>query len=142
NFFFLLYGPNRKAGGAGGENAANYDNPDFNRLFDEMKTMTDSPERRRIISQMTGVVRQDAPWHWGYYPVRFALKHAWLGNVKPNVLVNNEKKYYRIKPELRVKNRAEWNRPILWPIGVGLALVAFLSILGLLISRRRSVNSR
>ncbi|MDZ7585752.1 MAG: ABC transporter substrate-binding protein, partial [Thiobacillus sp.] len=31
NFLFLLYGPHKKVG-TGGENAANYDNPEFNRL--------------------------------------------------------------------------------------------------------------
>ncbi len=31
NFLFLLYGPNGKVG-QNGENAANYDNPEFDRL--------------------------------------------------------------------------------------------------------------
>lgn len=34
NFLFLLYGPNKKAD-HNGENAANYDNPEFNKLFEK-----------------------------------------------------------------------------------------------------------
>ncbi|MGZ5077439.1 MAG: ABC transporter substrate-binding protein, partial [Methylobacter sp.] len=38
NFFFLLYGPNSKVQ-YGGENAANYQNPEFDRLFEQMRNM-------------------------------------------------------------------------------------------------------
>ena len=42
NFLFLLYGPNAKVT-AQGENAANYDNPRFNALFQRMENMTKPP---------------------------------------------------------------------------------------------------
>ncbi len=45
NFLFLLYGPNSKAE-HGGENAANYQNPEFDRLFERMKDMDNGPERQ------------------------------------------------------------------------------------------------
>ncbi|MDX1811872.1 MAG: ABC transporter substrate-binding protein, partial [Gammaproteobacteria bacterium] len=38
NFLFLLYGPNKKVE-HNGENAANYVNPEFDRLFNKMKNM-------------------------------------------------------------------------------------------------------
>jgi len=115
NFFFLLYGPHKKVA-TGGENAANYDNPEFNRLFERMKDMDNGPERQQVIDAMLEIVRRDAPWIFAYYPKSFGLRHGWLHNVKPNLMANNTLKYRRIDPALRASRRAEWNRPMLWPI--------------------------
>jgi oligopeptide transport system substrate-binding protein len=127
NFFFLLYGPNKKVT-SGGENAANYDNPEFNRLFERMKDMDNGPERQQVINAMLAIVRRDAPWIFAYYPKSFGLRHGWVHNVKPNLMANNTLKYRRIDPALRAVRRAEWNRPVLWPIAllVG-ALVAVIA---------------
>jgi ABC-type transport system substrate-binding protein len=115
NFLFLLYGPHKKVG-TGGENAANYDNPEFNRLFESMKDMDNGPERQQVIDAMLEIVRRDAPWIFAYYPKSFGLRHGWVHNVKPNLMANNTLKYRRIDPELRAERRAEWNRPVLWPL--------------------------
>ena len=118
NFFFLLYGPHKKVG-TGGENAANYDNPEFNRLFDRMKDMEDGPERLAIIEQMLAIVRRDAPWVFAFYPVSFGLRHEWVHNVKPNLMANNTLKYRRVDSALRAERRREWNHPVLWPLALG-----------------------
>ncbi|MHB1144825.1 MAG: ABC transporter substrate-binding protein [Thiobacillus sp.] len=115
NFLFLLYGPHKKVG-SGGENAANYDNPEFNRLFERMKDMDNGSARQAIIDQMLEIVRRDAPWIFAYYPKSFGLRHGWVHNVKPNLMANNTLKYRRIDPDLREARREEWNRPVLWPI--------------------------
>ena len=120
NFFFLLYGPHKKVG-TGGENAANYDNPEFNRLFERMKDMGNGPERQRVIDQMLEIARRDAPWIYAYYPKSFSLSHGWVMNVKPNLMANNTLKYRGIDPQRREQRRREWNRPVLWPIGLLLA---------------------
>ncbi len=127
NFFFLLYGPHKKVG-TGGENAANYDNPEFNRLFERMKDMDNGPQRQQVIDQMQEIVRRDAPWIFAYYPKSFGLVHGWVTNVKPNLMANNTLKYRRIDPPRRAQRRIEWNRPVLWPIGAGaLVLVAVIA---------------
>ena len=127
NFFFLLYGPHKKVG-TGGENAANYDNPEFNRLFERMKDMDNGPARQQVIDAMLEIVRRDAPWIFAYYPKSFGLVHGWVANVKPNLMANNTLKYRRIDPQLRAARRAEWNRPVLWPVGAGaLGLVALIA---------------
>jgi len=117
NFFFLLYGPHKKVA-SGGENAANYDNPEFNRLFERMKDMDNGPERLQVIEAMLDIVRRDAPWIFAYYPKSFGLRHGWVHNVKPNLMANNTLKYRSIDPSLRDTRRAEWNRPVLWPIAL------------------------
>tara|TARA_B100001996_G_C18571771_1_gene558719 strand:+ start:10 stop:945 length:936 start_codon:yes stop_codon:yes gene_type:complete len=127
NFFFLLYGPNAKID-HNGENAANYKNKQFDLLFDQMKSMKNSPDRKIIIDQMVELVRYDAPWLWGYHPVGFSLHHDWYRNAKPNLMANNTLKYKRIDPDLRSEKRSIWNQPIWWPI----VLIIFIGIIILL----------
>jgi len=125
NFLFLLYGPQRKVGNSG-ENAANYDNAEYNRLFELMKNMEHGPQRIQIIDRMVAILREDAPWLWGYHPKIFALYHAWYQNVKPNRMAYNTIKYYRIDPELRDRKRHEWNAPVIWPITTGIILLVII----------------
>ncbi len=122
NFFFLLNGPNAKVG-AGGENASNYKNPEFDQLFERMRNMDDGPERQAIIEQMQDIVRKDSPWLFGYYPMKFALYHDWYKNIAPNSMARNRTKYQRIDAIERAKQRAEWNKPIYWPLLVGLVIL-------------------
>lgn len=136
NFLFLLYGPNKKVG-ADGENAANYDNPEFNRLFERMKNMENSPQRLAIIRRMLEIVRRDAPWAWGVHPKQFLLEHAWVYNTKPHNMANNTLKYLRLDPQLRAERREAWNRPVVWPLYALLALGALAAVPAVVTWRRR-----
>jgi ABC-type transport system substrate-binding protein len=136
NFFFLLYGPNGKVEHQG-ENASNYKNPEFDRLFDQMKFMPDGPERQAVVDQMVEIARRDAPWAWGFYPKAFSLHHQWLHNASPNSMANNTLKYRRIDAKLRERLRAEWNPPVLWPLGVILGVILILVLPALWMVRRR-----
>ena len=127
NFLFLLYGPNA-AVRFDGENKANYQNPAYDRLFEQMKSMRDSPQREAIIDSMVDLLREDAPWVWGFHPKDYGLYHAWLGNVKPNQMARNGIKFYKLDTALREKSREAWNSPRLWPLG----LVALLILIGVL----------
>jgi len=122
NFLFLLYGPNKKVG-SGGENAANYQNPEFDRLFEKMKDMENGPERQAVIDRMVRLAREDAPWIYAFHPKSFGLRHAWVSNAKPNLMAHNTLKYRRIDPAARAAYQAEWNRPVWWPIGVTVILL-------------------
>jgi oligopeptide transport system substrate-binding protein len=115
NFFFLLYGGNAKVK-FGGENASNYQNPEFDRLFEQMRNMENSPERFQLIQQMQEIVRHDAPWIFGLHPKQFSLFHHWYLNRKPHVIANNTLKYQRIDTNERIQQRQQWNQPILWPL--------------------------
>ena len=127
NFMFLLYGPNSKAR-HDGENAANYDNPEFNHLFEEMKNMENSPERLEIIRKMNRLLQQDAPWIFTYHPVTFGLSHQWVKNSKPSSIGYNNLKYLRIDTTQRTQSRQEWNQPVLWPLWMCLALLVLGTI--------------
>ncbi len=125
NFLFLLYGGNSKVG-QGGENAANYRNPAYDRLFEQMRNRDDTPERLDLIQAMQAIVRHDAPWIFGFHPKSFVLSHAWYLNRKPGPLLNNSLKYLRIDTALRARKRQEWNQPVLWPL---LAIPLLLALL-------------
>jgi len=140
NFLFLLYGPNGKVQHHG-ENAANYDSPEFNALFDRVKTMTNGPERQRLIDRMIEIARRDAPWVWGMHPKSFGLHHVWHHNGKPNLMANNTLKYIRIDPERRAELRREWNRPVIWPLLALLGLLALFLLPAFMEHRRLEYRS-
>ena len=126
NFLFLLHGAQAKVG-KGGENAANYFNPEYDNLFEQMKNMENSAQRQAIIDQMLEILRRDSPWLWGYHPKDYVLQHGWLHNVKPNVMANNKLKYWRVDAGQRDQLRRVWNRPARWPLWL---MVAALLLAG------------
>ncbi len=127
NFLFLLYGPNASAKTAG-ENKSNYQNAEYDSLFERMKSMDNGAERQAVIDRMVAILREDAPWAWGFHPRDYGLYHAWLTNVKPNQMARNSLKFYRVDVAMRAQKRAEWNRPVLWPVPLFILLLA-LSVL-------------
>ncbi|TCK17801.1 ABC-type transport system substrate-binding protein [Thiogranum longum] len=140
NFLFLLYGKNAKFK-KNGENAANYSNPEYDRLFDKMKNMPNGPARQAIIDRMVDILRRDAPWVFGFHPKQFVLYHDWYFNAKPNLMANNTLKYKRIDPVVREQKRREWNKPIVWPLGL-MGLLLVLMVIPAVIGYRRHENRR
>ncbi|MCF0252916.1 MAG: ABC transporter substrate-binding protein [Duodenibacillus sp.] len=124
NFLFLLYGPNSKVAGAGGENASNYANAEYDRLFSAMKFMEDGPEKAAVIDRMVRIAQEDAVWSFGYFPRSAAALHHWVGNAKPTQIVRNSVQYLRIDAAERMKGILAWNRPVLWPLALVLGLAA------------------
>jgi len=127
NFLFLLHGDNGAVATDGtGVNSANYNNPEFNKLFEQMKTMKSSPKRLEIIKQMISIVQEDAPWVWGFHPKSLALHHAWLQNIiYPHAMSDDTLKYKRIDAKLRTQKQEEWNQPVILPL-ILLFLIPFL----------------
>ena len=63
--------------------------------------------------------------------------HAWVSAGKPNKMARNTLKYVRIDPELRERLREEWNRPVVWPLAVILAVLVLGSLPAYASYRRR-----
>ena len=136
NFFFLLAGSNAKVAYKG-ENAANYANAEFDRLFKAMENMDNGPERQKVIDEMVAIVRQDSPWTWGYHPVAFTLSHGWTGNMKPNSMANNTMKYLDIDTIQREARRHEWNRPNFWPVAAVVVIIVVASLPAIIAMRKK-----
>ncbi|MCK9991124.1 MAG: ABC transporter substrate-binding protein [Rugosibacter sp.] len=133
NFLFLL-SSQQSAVLHDGSNAANYSNPAYDALFSQVQAMENGPRRQVLIDQMVAQLRKDAPWVWGFHPKDYSLQHAWLKNRKPGKVGNNTLKYQRIDPALREAKRAEWNRPVRWPLlllGMGGLVVAGFIVLSI-----------
>ncbi|HMM55045.1 MAG TPA: ABC transporter substrate-binding protein [Candidatus Desulfobacillus sp.] len=132
NFLFLFHGPQSRAR-LQGENAANYANAEYDRLFEQVKHMQNGAAREALIGRMLAILREDAPWSFGYHPKDYSLYHGWMANLKPNLMARNSLKYQRIDAAQREARRAAWNRPVLWPLGLaalGLAAVAAPAVAG------------
>jgi oligopeptide transport system substrate-binding protein len=127
NFLFLLSSAQAKVG-KGGENAANYSNPEYDKLFEQMKNMENSPARQAIIDRMLEIVRRDSPWLWGYHPKNYVLQHSWLSNVKANVMANNKLKYWRVDARRRGVLRRDWNQPARWPLWLGAVVLLLFGV--------------
>ena len=136
NFFFLLNGAESKVE-KGGENASNYHNPEFDRLFHEMKNMDNNPRRLSIITRMNHLLHEDAPWVYSFHPKSYTLGHTWLKNRKPSDVGHNNLKYQRLDVAKREKKRLEWNQPVLWPLGIGAILLVLVLAPAILGYRRR-----
>ncbi len=144
NFLFLLYGPNGKVK-YGGENASNYENAQFDALFNQIKNLPNGPERQQKIKQALEILRQDAPWVWGLHSIDFKLTHQWNDDGKPNMIANNLLKYKKSDIALRKKLQQQWNQPILWPLWVFIGIIVVLlipMIIAYTLRQRRSTIKR
>ena len=121
NFVFLLYGPNKRPG----PNACNYSNPEYDKLFEQMRSMDDGPERLAIINKMRDIAVEDCPWIYLSHNESFALTQPWLRNYKPHPVALDGVKYYNLDGAMRARLQTEWNQPNYLPL---LALAALLFV--------------
>ncbi len=123
NFLFLLWGPLAKSA-SGGSNAANFDDPEYNRLFVEMRDMRDGPERLAIIRRMLEILRVERPWIELFSPEQYVLSQGWLRNMKSFGMSMPMFEYYDVEAAPRAEARRVWNEPIRWPAWVLVAVLA------------------
>ena len=136
NLLFLLHGAQGKVK-FNGQNAANYQNPEYDALFERMKAMPDGAARQQIIDRMVAILQHDAPWIFAFHPMSYSLQHGWVLNRKTGAMVRNTMKYQRIDLERRTAARAAWNEPVVWPLALVALLLAALVAPALIHWRRR-----
>ena len=100
NFLQLFYGQNSSPG----PNHCNYVSPDFDKLYEKIRTMTDCPERTAIYKQMADIIIEDCPWTFMDHPMSYGLHHRWVGNYKPHDFPYGMEKYRKID----IQARREW----------------------------------
>jgi ABC-type transport system substrate-binding protein len=125
NFLFLLECSAARSK-SGGPNTANFCDPEFDRLYREMKDLPNSEHRAGLIKRMLAILERERPWIELYHREDFILSHAWLVNSKPMGISSPGYKYKDVKPELRNRLQAEWNAPVRWPLY--LVLVAIVAV--------------
>lgn len=142
NYVFLLYSRNSRVRDHG-PNRANYANPQYDRLFEQMRSMDDSPQRLAIIRQMRAIVQEDCPLIPYLNDEPYTLLQPWLYNMKPHALAYDVMKYYRVDGAERATLRRDWNRPNYLPAAVLLvAAVLLLAPAGRIVNRHRNRRQR
>ena len=140
NFLQLLYG-----GTIGGVNYGAYNNPEYNRLFEQMRSMDDSPARLAIIRRMRAVATDDCPWIFNCHSAGYGLSYDWLHNNKPHGVANDGLRYVRVDGARRAGLQRAWNRPNYVPVVVtalALLLAGIPAATTINARRNRSVRRR
>lgn len=96
NFLQLFYSDNVSPG----PNHANYSNPEFDKLYDQIRTMLPGAEKDRLCEQMADIVIEDCPWIWQFQPMSYGLIHNWLKNYKSHAFPYGMTKYRRVDNRL------------------------------------------
>ena len=138
NFLFLLYGPNAKSV-SDGENTANYQNPEYDKLFAQLKMLDDGPEKQAVIDKMVRIVQQDAPWSFGFYPYASAAVQSWVAQLQ----AGDPDPRPRPLPAARHAQArgAGWpngTSPLWWP----LVLLACAALVAVVLLARRNLRRR
>jgi ABC-type transport system substrate-binding protein len=96
NFMQLLYGPN-----TGGENNAQFDLPEYNRLFELARALPDSPERTKLFDRMTELMLGYAPFRMTYHRLEDSVRHKWVKTYVPHPIRSQWWQYVDIDLALR-----------------------------------------
>ena len=96
NFLQLFY-----SGNAGGSNRVNFKDAEFDRMFEAILPMADSPERTAIYKKMVALLLEKQPWIFESYPIRFRLKYPWMQNYRECDFDFVRWKYLSCDPEMR-----------------------------------------
>jgi ABC-type transport system substrate-binding protein len=92
NFMQLLYGR------SGPENQSRFDLPAFNQLYEEARTLPDSPARTRLFDRMTELVVAYAPWRVTWHLLEDSVRHAWVGTYVPHPIRSQWWQYLTLAP--------------------------------------------
>lgn len=114
NFYFLFYSKNMPPNGP---NDSRYSNPEYDALYDRMRTMDNGPERLEIAHELRDILNEDSPYVLHFHPVYFRLSQPWSPRVTAAVpFSDNGIKYSTLDKPMREELREKWNQPLLWPL--------------------------
>jgi ABC-type transport system substrate-binding protein len=140
NFLFLLWSKMRKT--LGGENTSNFDDREYDRLFLAVRDLPNGEERLDDIRKLRVILEQERPWIELFHQESYALVQGWMRNVKPLGMSFSTFKYQDIDAAERRAKRAEWNKPVLWPLAAMavLAIAILLPAIATVRRRRRATG--
>ena len=93
--FHMIYGPNE----APGANHFNYNNAEYDRLYEQISQMQPSPERSAIFAQMLDLLFNDCPYAGSMARTRFYLVQPRMKYFKPVETFENWFKYVNVVAE-------------------------------------------
>ncbi|HVP89310.1 MAG TPA: ABC transporter substrate-binding protein [Casimicrobiaceae bacterium] len=97
NFMQLLYGPNTHQ-----SNNACYQSAAFDKMYDQIKVMPDSPERTHIFDMMSRQMEVDSVWRLGVTRYRNVLVYPWVKGYRYHpIMADSVYQYLDIDPSAR-----------------------------------------
>lgn len=103
NFLQLLYGGNISPG----PNAANYQNKEFDSLYEQASKLPPGAERTAIYQKMRDIFVEDMPWVPQTHRLGYYLYHSWVENYKGHPNISNYHKYLQIDVEEKKEVKAK-----------------------------------
>ena len=113
NYFFLYYSKNIPPAG---KNESRYKNPEFDKLFEQMAVMDNTPERLAIVKKMNQILWEDATAIYTFNKHFYSVIQPWGRRSHQNHLLEGGLKYQVIDAALREKVRGDWNKKPWWPV--------------------------
>ena len=112
NFLQLFYGPN-----AGSCNRSFFHDPEFDKMFGEIKSMSDTPERTAKYAAMAKYLVERCPWIFSHYPVSYRVLRRWVENYHSHDFCFSRWKYLDVDVEKRRSERRAFEPLTLNEIG-------------------------
>jgi len=100
NFLQLFY-----SGNIGGCNRTGFSDPEFDRRFEAILPMADSPERTELYREMVKLLAEKCAWIYEGFPISGRLCHGWLENYRLHDFAFARWKYLTVKPAVRKQMR-------------------------------------
>lgn len=110
NFFQLFYGPNV------GVNVYGYQNPAYDKLFEQMRSMDDGPARLAVIKQMRDMLVNDGVWIYNVHSGGYSMTYDWVHDDKPHGVAGDGLRYIRVDGARRAARQRAWNQPNYLPL--------------------------
>ena len=104
DFLQLFYGPNSPPAGL---NGTQYQNPDFDKLYQQAISLPESPRRTAMYKQLEQIVDDDCPWLIINYPLTYGLSYDWVGDRRHMDYGHGFAQYVTLDQPLRAKRLAE-----------------------------------
>lgn len=135
NFYMLFYSHNFPPKG---KNAALYKNPEFDRIFEKMATMDNTPERLECVNQLRTILAEDCPQLFEFHKAFYGVSQPWAGHTKTNMMLEGGLKYARVDVAMRERLRKEWNQTPTWPIALAVIGIIFAGGYAVQLNRKRN----
>jgi len=92
-FYSLLYG-----GNIGSGNYAKLRLPEYDRLYEESRSIADERARTALFRKMNDLIHAYAPWIINVHDYGIVITQPWLRGFKPDPLLRYQWKFYDVAP--------------------------------------------
>ncbi len=79
-----------------GPNSSQYSNPEYDRLFNELRELEDGDRKFELMRNLEDIIHRDLPWTMQYYSRNYILYHDYLKNFRYSDIIYNNVKYLRV----------------------------------------------